>query len=60
MFHMYDKKFLSVTSHAFYLPLPLHKPSHLLGPPPPSSVTYFMDGPFGDIRPTERTGVLQL
>ena len=22
-----------------------HKLSHLLGPPPPSSVTYFMDGP---------------
>ena len=26
-------------------PLPCHKLSHLLGPPPPSSVTYFMDGP---------------
>src|SRR6218665_1927519 len=24
---------------------PCHKLSHLLGPPPPSSVTYFMDGP---------------
>ena len=22
-----------------------HKLSHLLGPPPPSSMTYFMDGP---------------
>ena len=27
-------------------PLPYHKLSHLLGPPPPSSVTYFMDGPY--------------
>src|SRR6218665_3573112 len=27
--------------------LPCHKLSHLLGPPPPSSVTYFMDGPTG-------------
>src|SRR6218665_1750390 len=26
-------------------PSPCHKLSHLLGPPPPSSVTYFMDGP---------------
>ena len=25
-------------------PLPCHKLSHLLGPSPPSSVTYFMDG----------------
>ena len=38
---MYDKFFISVTSHALY-PL-CHKLSHLLGPP--SSVTYFMDGP---------------
>src|SRR6218665_2546719 len=38
------KKIISVTSHALY-PLPCHKLSHLLGPPPPSSVTYFMDGP---------------
>ena len=27
-------------------PSPCHKLSHLLGPPPPSSVTHFMDGPF--------------
>src|SRR6218665_265760 len=26
-------------------PSPCHKLSHLLGPHPPSSVTYFMDGP---------------
>ena len=26
-------------------PLPCHKLSHLLEPPSPSSVTYFMDGP---------------
>src|SRR6218665_565394 len=45
MFHMYDKKFISVTSHALDLPLLCHKLSHLLGLPPPSSVTYFMDGP---------------
>jgi len=44
MFHMYDKKFISVTSHALD-PSPRHKLSHLLGPPQPSSVTYFMDGP---------------
>src|SRR6218665_3009806 len=35
MFCMYDKKFISVTSHALY-PSPLcHKLSHLLGPLPP-------------------------
>src|SRR6218665_4030796 len=39
------KKCISVTSHALYPPSPCHKLSHLLGPPPPSSVTYFMDGP---------------
>jgi len=44
MFHMYDKKFISVTSHALD-PSPCHKLSHFLGPPPTSSVTYFMDGP---------------
>src|SRR6218665_3354042 len=33
MFRMYDKKFVSVTSHAFY-PTPCHKLSHRLGPPP--------------------------
>src|SRR6218665_1561376 len=37
---------ISVTSHALDLPSPCHKLSHLLGPPPPSSVTYFMDGPY--------------
>ena len=26
-------------------PSPCHKLSHFLGPPPLSSVTYFMDGP---------------
>jgi len=41
MFRMYDKKIISVTSHALYPPC--HKLSHLLGPPPPR--TYFMDGP---------------
>src|SRR6218665_3515227 len=35
MFHMYDKKFISVTSHALYPPPLCHKLSHLLGPPPP-------------------------
>src|SRR6218665_171459 len=45
MFHMYDKKFVSVTPHALD-PLHCHKLLHLLGPPhSPSSVTYFMDGP---------------
>src|SRR6218665_975963 len=34
MFHMYDKKFISVTPHALY-PSPCHKLSHFLGPPPP-------------------------
>src|SRR6218665_576493 len=38
------KKIVSVTSHALS-PSPCHKLSHLLGPPSPSSVTYFMDGP---------------
>ena len=33
-----------------FTPLPCHKLSYLLGPPPlPSSVTYFMDGPLGPI-----------
>jgi len=43
MFHMYDKKFISVTSHALD-PFPLSQTVTLLGPPPPN-VTYFMDGP---------------
>src|SRR6218665_2760465 len=45
MFHMYDKKSISVTSHAPD-PLPLSQtvtPSRT--PSPPSSVTYFMDSP---------------
>src|SRR6218665_2094510 len=34
MFHMYNKIFISVTSHALYpRPLPCHKLPHLLGPP---------------------------
>jgi len=40
MFHIYDKKIISVTSYAFYPPPPCHKLSHLPGPPTPSSVTY--------------------
>src|SRR6218665_2592467 len=27
-------------------PPPCHKLSHLLGPPPPSTITYFMNGPY--------------
>src|SRR6218665_1899286 len=48
MFRMYDKKFISVTSHALY-PSLCHKLSHLLGPPPPSSVTFVMDGPLSTL-----------
>src|SRR6218665_3201513 len=33
-------------------PSPCHKLSHLLGPPPPSSVTYFMDGPYAPCKDT--------
>src|SRR6218665_1795268 len=36
------------------LPSPCHKLSHLLGPPPPSSVTYFMDGLIVFIHRTSR------
>jgi len=39
------KFFISVMSQALDPPSPCHKLSHLLGPPPPSSATYFMDGP---------------
>ena len=46
MFHMYEKKFISMMSHALDSPSLCHKLSHFLGPPPRSSVTYFMDGPF--------------
>src|SRR6218665_88491 len=44
MFHIYDKRIYKrdVTCS---LPSPFHKLSHLLGPHPPSSATYFMDGP---------------
>jgi len=56
MFHMYDKKIISVTSHALYPPPPCHKLSHLLGPPPLSSVTYFMDGPWQSVSITKITG----
>src|SRR6218665_3389683 len=44
MFHMYDKKFISVTSHALD-PLSLSQTVTLSQTPSPSSVTYFMDGP---------------
>src|SRR6218665_3800778 len=40
------KKIISLTSHALDPPSPCHKLSHLLVPTPPSSVTYFIDGPF--------------
>src|SRR6218665_2786231 len=44
MFHIYDKRIYKrdVTCS---LPSLCHKLSHPLGPPTPSSVTYFMDGP---------------
>src|SRR6218665_922521 len=45
-FHMYDRNFLSVTSHALYDPSLCHKLSHLLRLHYPSSVMYFMDGAF--------------
>src|SRR6218665_1370526 len=47
MFQMYDKKIYKcdVTCSLPPTPTPCHKLSHLLGPPNPSSVTYFMDGP---------------
>ena len=44
VFRMYDKKNLQVWRHMLFNPSPCHKLSHLLGPPPPLSVTYFMDG----------------
>ena len=44
MFHMYDKKSISVTSHALY-PHPLSQTVTPSRTPPPSSVTYFVDGP---------------
>src|SRR6218665_1700786 len=44
MFRMYEKKFISVTSHALY-PLPSVTNCHTFSDPLPSRVTYFMDGP---------------
>ena len=41
-FHMYEKCFKSVTSHL----LPLSQTVTPPRTPPPSSMTYFMDGPF--------------
>jgi len=46
MFHIYDKKIISVTSHALD-PLPPVTNCHTFSDPlSPSSVTYFMGGPF--------------
>src|SRR6218665_465422 len=44
------KNFYKCASHALYLPSLCHNLSHLLGPLPPSSVTYFMDGPLLEFR----------
>src|SRR6218665_1952327 len=44
-FHMYDKKNYKCDVTDSRPPPLCHKLSHHLGPPPPSSVTYFMDGP---------------
>jgi len=46
MFHMHNKKIISVTSHPLY-PVPLVTNCHTSDP---SSVTYFMDGPFISVR----------
>src|SRR6218665_422877 len=45
-FHMYEL-FLKCDITCSWTPSPCCKLSHLLGPPSPSSVTYFMDGPQG-------------
>ena len=45
MFHMYDKKFISMTSHALDPPPPVTNCHTFSDPLLPSSVTYFMDGP---------------
>ena len=45
MLRMYDKKFISVTSHALNPP-PLSQTVTPSRTPSPSSVTYFMDGPY--------------
>jgi len=49
MFHMYDKFFYKCDVTCSLPPPLCHKLSHLLGPPPLSSVTYFMDGPLYQI-----------
>ena len=47
------EKIESVTSHNFYPPpSPCHKLPHFLRPPPPWSVTYFMDSPHGSLTVT--------
>src|SRR6218665_1796164 len=51
MFRMYDKKIISVTSHALYPPSPVTNCHTFSDPLPPSSVTYFMDGPIGGMGP---------
>src|SRR6218665_3017212 len=43
-FNMYEI-FLKCDVTCFWTPSPCHKLSHLLRPPIPSSMTYFMDGP---------------
>ena len=49
------EKMESVTSHDLY-PLPCHKLSHFLRPPPPLwSVTYYMDGPLTGLVPNVGT-----
>src|SRR6218665_626505 len=48
---MYDKKFISLTSHLLY-PSPSVTNCHTFSDPLPSSVTYFMDGPQAMSRPT--------
>src|SRR6218665_446579 len=46
MFYMYDKNLYKRDVTCSFPPSPCNKLSHLLGPPLPSSVTYFMDGPY--------------
>ena len=45
-FHMHDKKIKKCDVTCSWTPIPLSQTSHFLGPSGPSSVTYFMDGPF--------------
>src|SRR6218665_2356683 len=47
-FHMYEKDVRSVTSRALG-PLPLSQTFTLSWTPSPSSVTYFMDGPYAHV-----------